>query len=266
MCKKKSFATNDFASMLNRYKYNINPGDIIAGTIFNQENEGFIVDIGEHIAGYLPIEETSIILKNSQKYPYNLLNETREFFILAYNKKSKQLILSIKRLEYIRAWKRIKQLEKEDIILEPRVEGFNKGGIIVLIEGLQGFIPNSHLMQNTNKSLIKNKDIKCKLLASNEKTNRLILSHKKAVLGFSNNKFKLGDIVSGTIINIKSYGIFIHIYGITALLHKSEIGYQNVKDLHEVFHIGESIIVKILHIDLDQGRLYVSRKNLANLN
>lgn len=266
MCKKKSFVDNDFASMLNRYKYNINTGDIVAGTIFHQEHEGFIVDIGEHIAGYLPIEETSIILQSSKHNGHYLINETREFFILAYNRKSKQLILSVKRLEYIRAWKRIKQLANEDIILEPRVEGFNKGGIIVLIEGLQGFIPNSHLIQNMSKSLIKNKQIKCKLLVANEKTNRLILSHKKALLDLSTNKFQIGDIVSGTIVNIKSYGIFINIYGIAALMHRSEIGYRNIKNLHDFFRIGENIVVKILHIDLEQGRLYVSRKNLRNLN
>ena len=265
MYTKKSFGNNDFAFMLNQYNYNINPGDIVAGTIFSREKQGFLVDIGEYIAGYLPIEEISIKLQNGQENIHNITNETREFFILAYNKHSKQIILSIKRLEYIRAWKRIKQLENEDIILETKVEGFNKGGIIIIIEGLQGFIPNSHLMQDTNKSSIVNKEIQCKLLFADEKTNQLILSHKKAVLvGISTDKFKIGDIVVGQITNIKSYGIFLQIHGISALLHISEIGYQNIININTIFNIGEDIEVKILHIDMEQGRLSVSRKNLEN--
>lgn len=262
MYQKKSFGNNDFASMLNHYNYNINPGDIIAGTIFNRENKGFLVDIGEYIAGYLPIEETSIQLQQPKENIHDITNETREFFILAYNKQFKQLILSIKRLEYIRAWKRIKQLENEDIILETKAEGFNKGGIITLIEGLQGFIPNSHLIKDTKKSSITYKTIKCKLLLADEKTNQLILSPKKAILGICNNKFRIGDIVFGQITNIQSYGVFLNIYGISALLHISEVGYTNIKNINNIFNIGESIAVKILHIDMKQGRLSVSRKNL----
>lgn len=265
MYKKKSFVNNDFAFMLNQYNYNIHPGDIVAGTIFHQENQGFLVDIGEHIAGYLPIEETYINPNNQKSNLSYLTNETLEFFIMAYNRKSKQLILSIKRLAYIRAWKRIKQIENEDIIIEPTAEGFNKGGVITTVEGIQGFIPNSHLVIDAKKSALTNRPIECKLLLADEKNNKLILSHKKAILGRFTDKFKIGDIVLGKITNIKPYGIFMHIHGISALLHISEVGYINTKNLSDLFHIGNTVKVKILHVDMEQGRLSVSRKNLNHI-
>lgn len=257
-----SFTNNNFASMLNQYSYNINTGDIVAGTIFNREKYGFIVDIGEQIAGYMPIEETSILTPKQRTIDKYLTNQTREFFILAYNRQSKNLILSIKRLEYIRAWKRIKQIEAEDTVIDVTVEGFNKGGIITLVEGLQGFIPNSHLIHNFSKSSINNTYIKCKLLLADEKKNKIVLSNKKAILEISNNQFKIGDIVIGEIMNIQSYGIFIQIHGVPALLHISEIGYKNILNINTIFNIGDNIKVKILHIDYEQGRLSVSRKNL----
>ena len=256
MCKQKSFTNNDFAYMLNQYNYSISAGDIVAGNIFHKEKQGFLVDIGEEIAGYLPFEETSLRTTTDANLNY-LIHATREFFILAYQQKSKQLLLSIKRLEYIRAWKRIKQIETEDIILTLQSQGFNKGGIITVLEGLQGFIPNSHLI---NKSCITHQNIKCKLLLADEKANKLILSHKKAILDISTNKFKIGDLVMGKIIKIKPYGIFIDIYGIPGLLHISEIGSKNIINITTMFHIGDSIKVKILHIDMEQGRLSVSRK------
>nr|QOS04525.1 30S ribosomal protein S1 [Sarcopeltis skottsbergii] len=259
----KGFTDSNFASMLNEYNYNLHPGDIVAGTIFNQEKKGFLVDIGTKMAGYLPYEE--ITLNNSiirKRYRLYLPNETREFFILAYNKNTNQLILSIKRLEYIRAWKRIKQIEDEDIILSSELISTNKGGVIVDVEGLDGFIPNSHLTIDIDKKLTDNQYIKCKLLLANEKTNQLILSNKKASLSISSNKLKIGGIVKGEIIKIENYGIFIQIYGIIGLLHISEIGSKNIKDLHHVFNIGDNITVKVLHIDLEQGRLSVSRRKI----
>jgi len=113
---RRSFTEKDFESMLNEYSYNLHSGDIVAGTIFNKEAKGFLVDVGAEIAGYLPFEETSLQL--TEEINNYLINETREFFILTYNKHSQYLLLSIKRLEYIRAWKRIKQLELEDILLK----------------------------------------------------------------------------------------------------------------------------------------------------
>lgn len=258
----KSFTDSNFASMLNEYNYNLHPGDIVAGTIFNKEYKGLLVDIGAKIAGYLPYEEITLInnIKNSKRN--YLHNETREFFILAYNKRSQQLILSIKRLEYLRAWKRIKQIENEDIILKINVIGINKGGLIINLEGLQGFIPNSHLGIYLDKISIQNQCIQCKLLLANEKTNQLILSHKKAIIAISSNKFKIGEVVTGQIMKIETYGVFIQIYEILALLHISEIGNRNIENINNVFNIGDSIKVKILHIDIEQARLSVSMRNI----
>nr|QCI06153.1 ribosomal protein S1 [Dicranema revolutum] len=262
MSTNKSFTENNFASVLNKYKYNLHVGDIVAGTIFNIEKKGLIVDIGTKFAGYLPIEEISL---DSKVNKYDINNITREFFILAYNKNSQQLILSIKRLEYIRAWKRIKQIEPEDIIVYLKVKRINKGGIIPIIEGIQGFIPNSHFISMEDKLFIKNTKIKCKLLLADEKNNKLILSHKKAILAIASNQLKIGDIVIGKVMKIESYGVFIKIHDIPSLLHISEIDDKKINNsnIKKKFQVGNTIKVKILHIDTQQGRLSVSRRNIC---
>ena len=245
--------------MLKKYNYNLHPGDIVAGTIFHQENKGFLVNIGYHTAGYLPIEE--IHLNFNEKNDTNMLiKTTREFFIIAYNKKIKQLILSIRRLEYIRAWKRIKQMQKENIIFNLKLENINKGGIITYIEGLQGFIPNSHIIKTNNK--LDSNYIKCKFLITDEKKNQIILSNKSASLYLSLHKFRIAEIVYGKIIEIKQYGIFININKILALLHISEISSEYIPNLTKTFSIGELIKIKIIHIDFKQGRISLSKKNI----
>lgn len=258
MQKKKNrlFTHRDFASLLSRYQYKLNIGDITAGTIFSEEKKGFLVDIGEPTAAFLPVDEISI-KKVTKTFP--IINNSREFFILAYNKKNKQLILSIRRLEYIRGWQRIKQIQSQDITNYLYIEKINKGGLITKIEGLQCFIPNSQISNiNLKQSLIHTK-IKCRILFTNDKTNTIICSHKRAYLIELLSRIYIGQIISGTITQIKQYGLFINIHNFIALLHISEIGKENLNNLN-FFYIGKVIEVQIIHIDTKQGRLSVSRK------
>nr|YP_009243971.1 ribosomal protein S1 [Sporolithon durum]AMK96213.1 ribosomal protein S1 [Sporolithon durum] len=252
----QGFTDKDFASLLDEYQYNLNLGDIVAGTIFSEEAQGFLVDIGANIAAYLPKEENALQSKSCKTI--NIINNTREFFILAYNKHSKQLILSIRRLEYIRAWSRIKQMQAEDIITYLPIQKINKGGFLTIIEGIQAFIPNSHIVDNS----IINEVIPCQFLIVNEKLNKIILSNRRAILTKYKNIIHIGQTVEGIITKITHYGIFIKIQQIPALLHISEIGNEHINHIDTGFQTGNKIIVKIIHIDKKQGRLSVSRRNL----
>ena len=254
--KNKLFTHRDFASLLNRYQYKLNIGDITAGTIFSEEKRGFLVDIGEPIVAFLPIDEISI---NKITKTYPIINNSREFFILAYNKKNKQLILSIKRLEYIRGWQRIKQIQSQDITNSLYIEKLNKGGLITNLEGIQCFIPNSQISNINLKQSLIHKKIKCRILFTNDKTNTIICSNKRAYLIELLSKIYVGQIISGTITQIKQYGLFVNIHDFIALLHISEIGKENLNNL-ALFYIGKVIKVQIIHIDTRQGRLSVSRK------
>lgn len=252
----KHLTNQDFASMLSKYKYQLNIGDITGGTVFSQEKKGFLVDIGENVVAYLPKNEVSI---NKGKLTAPVVNNSREFFIIACNKKTKQLILSIKRLEYIRGWQRIKQIKREDAEISVQISGVNKGGLIATLEGVQCFIPNSHIVANEEKKLIINSRINCQILFINEKTNTVILSQKRATLKNLLSIIHVGQNTKGRVTKIEDYGIFINIHGFTALLHVSEIDkIHNIKS----FRRGDLIYVQIIHIDTKQGRLSVSTKRL----
>lgn len=259
---KKYNKHNSFANILQKYRYNINSGDIIAGTIIHKESFGYLVNIGTQIAGYLPQEEIKIKFTTNDNDNYLfLINTTREFFLMAKNTNNKQPILSIKRLEYIRAWKRIKQMYTEDIMINLKIEYSNKGGIITYLENIQGFIPKSQIEIKIEK-FTKTKYIHCKILNINEQKNQLILSNKSAVFLLCRHKFKLGELSYGKIVIIRPYGLFLNIYGIKALLHKSEIKLNQKEDIESTFKIGELVKVKIIHINNKRGQLSVSQRNL----
>lgn len=258
MFNYNQLADKNFEFILKKYNYNLHPGDIVAGTIIYQEKYGFLTHIGDSIIGYLPREEIS--LRDKYIEEKDLLYTTREFFILTYNISKKHLILSIRRLEYIRAWKRLKQIYKENIIFNVKKDSLNKGGIITYLENLQSFIPNSHISHNHNKNLVE-QTINCKLLILDEKDNQIILSNKSAILQLLTHQFRIHEIVYGKIILIKQYGLFIEINNILALLHISEISSKYIENLYKSFSVTQLIKIKIIHIDFKQGRLTLSKKS-----
>nr|UEQ12008.1 ribosomal protein S1 [Kumanoa mahlacensis] len=254
-----SFTHKNFATILTKYKYDIQEGDVIAGTIFSKEKKGYLVDIGNAIAAFLPLEEVSFSFSKIENIKTNL---TQEFFIFAYSIQTKTIIISVKRLIYIRSWERIKQLYKENAIIHTKMIGQNKGGLLIELENIQGFIPKSHLCYGININSIINLDIPCKFLIANEQSNQLILSNRAAMLEYYMSELKIGTIFNGTITAIKPYGVFLNIYNIPALLHISETAINNITDFTNQFSIGQRINVKIIHVDTKQGRLSVSRRNV----
>jgi small subunit ribosomal protein S1 len=248
-----SFTHKSLAELLQKYNYDVRVGDIIAGIIFSQEKQGYLVDIGTPTAAYLPKEEISITIKRQEDLQINL---DQEFFIFAQDRYNKNIILSTKRLLYIRSWARIKQLNKEEIIIKAQVTGINKGGLLVELENIQGFIPKSHLCYITKTDILLNTNIECKCLIANEQSNQLILSNRAAILEKYLSKLKVGTIIDSKVMAIKSYGAFVNIYNIPALLHISEIEINKVNN----FFVGQIISVQIIHVDIKQGRLSVSRR------
>nr|YP_010851312.1 ribosomal protein S1 [Aphanocladia delicatula]WGH14143.1 ribosomal protein S1 [Aphanocladia delicatula] len=259
---------NQFKEILKKYNYKLHSGDIVAGKVIYNEKIGFLVDIGTEKIGYLPKEEIIINIKNRINTNLMLMNTTRDFFIIEENMNTKKYILSIKRLDYIRTWKRIKQIHIEDIIFNLEINYINKGGIITYFEGIQGFIPKSHISFVKEKLSIKSintKNIKCKILTINENKNQLILSNKSAELKLSLHKFKIGELLYGQVLLIKSYGLFINVYGIKTLLHRSEIEEIDNNNSNKIFSKDQFIKIKIIHLNIKNGQVSASIRNVKNI-
>ena len=246
--KYKRFSFANFTSILDKYKYDLKLGDIVAGVIFSKERNGYLINIGDHNSAFLPNEETSNITQQT-----TCLNTIQEFFIVSYDVHSTFLILSSRRLEYIRTWKRIKQIYVEESILYATVSGENSGGLLINFDGVSGFLPNSHIVNPSFKATMINTIIPVQFLLLDDTTNQIIVSHRKAVVSLSN--LILGKKMNAKIVKITTYGILLKIHNIQALLHSSEI-------LHPYkFEVKQYLRITIIHVNLQQGRVSVSVPN-----
>ncbi|MBD2576976.1 30S ribosomal protein S1 [Oscillatoria sp. FACHB-1406] len=255
------FTHEDFAALLDKYDYHFSPGDIVPGTVFNMEPRGALIDIGAKTAAYIPIQEMSI---NRVDDPSEVLQagETREFFILTDENEDGQLTLSIRRIEYLRAWERVRQLQAEDATVRSNVFATNRGGALVRIEGLRGFIPGSHISTRQAKEDLVGQDLPLKFLEVDEDRNRLVLSHRRALVERKMNGLQVGEVVTGMVRGIKPYGAFIDIGGVSGLLHISEISHDHIDTPHSVFNVNDELKVMIIDLDAERGRISLSTKQL----
>ncbi|XHX75963.1 MAG: S1 RNA-binding domain-containing protein [Stenomitos frigidus ULC029] len=255
------FTHEDFAALLDKYDYHFSPGDVVAGSVFSLEPRGALIDIGAKTAAYIPIQEMSI---NRVENPDEILqpNEIREFFILADENDDGQLTLSIRRIEYMRAWERVRQLHAEDATVRSVVFAVNRGGALVRIEGLRGFIPGSHISTRKPKEELVGEELPLKFLEVDEERNRLVLSHRRALVERKMNRLEIGDVVTGIIRGIKPYGAFVDIGGVSGLLHISEVSHNHIDTLEGVLSANDEIKVMIIDLDAERGRISLSTKQL----
>jgi small subunit ribosomal protein S1 len=255
------FTHEDFEALLDRYDYHFSPGDVVPGTVFSLEPRGALIDIGAKTAAYLPIQEMSI---NRVEDPDEVLqsNETREFFILTDENEDGQLTLSIRRIEYMRAWERVRQLQAEDATVRSDVFATNRGGALVRIEGLRGFIPGSHISTRKPKEDLVGEALPLKFLEVDEERNRLVLSHRRALVERKMNGLQVGEVVVGAVRGLKPYGAFIDIGGVSGLLHISEISHDHIDTPNTVLNVNDEIKVMIIDLDAERGRISLSTKQL----
>lgn len=259
--KDIGFTLEDFAALLDKYDYHFSPGDIVPGKVFSLEPRGALIDIGAKTAAFIPVQEMSI---NRVDNPEEVLqsNETREFFILTDENEDGQLTLSIRRIEYMRAWERVRQIQTEDATVRSLVFATNRGGALVRIEGLRGFIPGSHISTRKLKEELVGEELPLKFLEVNEDRNRLVLSHRRALVERKMNRLEVGEVVIGSVRGIKPYGAFIDIGGVSGLLHISEISHDHIDTPHSVFDVNHEIKVMIIDLDAERGRISLSTKQL----
>ena len=255
------FTMEEFTALLSQYDYHFNPGDVVSGTVFNLEPKGSLIDIGAKTAAFMPLQEASI---NRVEDLEDVLQpgDVREFFILSEENEDGQLMLSIRRIEYQMAWERVRQLQKEDATIYSDVFATNRGGALVRVEGLRGFIPGSHISTRKPKEELVDEVLPLKFLEVDEERNRLVLSHRRALVERKMNRLEVGEVVVGNVRGIKPYGAFIDIGGVSGLLHISEISHEHIETSHAVLNVGDQLKVMIIDLDAERGRISLSTKAL----
>lgn len=261
---------NEFEDLLNSVSQ-VEPGDVVTAEVLTVDaNQANVAISGTGVEGVLTLRE----LTNDRDADINDLvkpGETLELLVLRQvvgkDTDTVTYLVSKKRLEARKAWDKLVGREEEVVT----VKGTRavKGGLSVEFEGLRGFIPASMLdtrfVRNTERFVGQEFDAKIKEV--DPKENRFILSRREVVEASAAaaraevfGKLNVGDIVTGKVARITSFGAFIDLGGVDGLVHLTELSHERNVSPKSVVTVGEEIQVKVLDLNEEEGRVSLSLK------
>lgn len=264
--KKNPEELSEFEKLLDKYDYSFKKGDLVKGTVVGYDSSGVMIDIGAKTTANVPLKEVSNIYTKKPEEVVKIGDE-REFLIIREEDEDGQLTLSLKKVASAYSWKKLEELKEEDAVVEAEVTSTVKGGILVDVLGLRGFVPTSHVRAKDIEGLVGQK-INLKILSVDSQQNNLIMSHRKVVSEQQAEQRKdvferldVGQIVEGEVVRLADFGAFIDIGGIDGLLPLSQMSWRWVDHPADILSVGDKINVEIIGIDHDKQRVSLSLKS-----
>ena len=267
--EKEESLISEFEKLLNQsFDYNFKTADVVNGTIVKVDKNGIYVDIGSKTEAFLPFKELSNVPFSS---PEDIVSvgDKKEFYILKEEDEDGQITVSLKRVHLAKNWDKLNKVRQEDETITARVISLVKGGVIVEVQELRGFIPSSQLRTGTPHEGLVDQELQVKILENDPKKNKLILSERlalaeerKKIAGDVISNLEVDKVVDGEVVRIADFGAFVDIMGIDGLLPISEISWQRIKHPSDILSLGQKLTVKILNIDEEQSRISLSLKRM----
>ena len=261
---------NEFEDLLNSVSQ-VETGDVVSAEVLTVDaNQANVAISGTGVEGVLTLRE----LTNDRDADINDFVKVGEVLdvlvlrqVVGKDTDTVTYLVSKKRLEARKAWDKLVGREEEVVT----VKGTRavKGGLSVEFEGVRGFIPASMLdtrfVRNTERFVGQEFDAKIKEVDAKE--NRFILSRREVVEAATAaaraevfGKLAVGDVVTGKVARITSFGAFIDLGGVDGLVHLTELSHERNVSPKSVVTVGEEIEVKILDLNEEEGRVSLSLK------
>lgn len=257
---------NDYRSL----KY----GDVMDGVIMRIDRDEILVDIGSKSEGVVPSKEFSS-LSPRERDELNV-GDTILVFIVQPENREGQPVVSIDRARQEKSWRRLQEIFDEGGVIEAEVVNYNKGGLLVNLDGVRGFVPASQVTiirgademgKQTEMAKLIGSSLPLKVIEINRHRNRLILSERQAMQEKRDEmKDQLikelieGEVRPGRVSSICDFGAFVDIGGADGLVHLSELSWSRVRHPSEVLKVGDEIDVFVLGINASDRKIALSIK------
>ena len=205
-----------------------------------------------------------------------------EVYILSPEDKHGNVVLSYTRAIEVQSWTLVDAMLKNEDVYEGKVSGYNKGGLLVDVQGLRGFVPASQVSAVRRSMAVgatpeqrwgkmQGEPISVRVIEVDRERRRLILS-ERAASNESRQSIKerviedleVGNTYTGRVTSLANFGAFVNINGADGLVHLSEISWERVKHPSEVLEVGQEVEVKVISIDEEKKRIGLSLRQLQD--
>jgi len=255
----------------------LKPGDFIEGTILEKGSREIIVDLGKYGTGIIYRGE---LLGTRGASKESEVGSTVQAKVLEIDNDEGFVELSLSEAEHQKSWVKIDELYKKEEVIEAKPHDANKGGLMVKIGSVQGFLPASQLSPENYPNVEGNdpkkieeelqklvgEKLEVKIIDTNQHLGKLILSEKAAGEISSRElagNYEVGQEIEGVITGVADFGVFIQFTDnpdVEGLIHISELAHRMIDNPKEIVNAGDTIKAKI--IDIKDGKISLSLKVL----
>jgi len=263
-----------WTDLLDEYEYpRPRQGEILKGEIIRIQEDALFVNVGAKRDAIVPHDEIDSLDKEmlSDLSP----GDTVPVYVLRTPVGDQELLVSLEKGLQQLDWERADELLESEETVDCVVVGHNKGGLLVQFGRLRGFVPNSHepdlkrIHDSQKRAVARQKKIgetlSLKVVEIDRSRERLIMSATAAEKEQRQQQLdalEVGQTVTGTVVNLTSYGAFIDLGHVSGLLHISKISWDNIDHPSDALHVGDKVEVRIDKIDRERERLSLNRKAL----
>ena len=269
---EEKLTMDDYATELEASLRKVQEGDVLTGTVIGVSDTEVTVDLKSYTDGIIRAEDYSEDPSFSIKNDVHVGDEVTAT-VLRTDDGQGHLLLSRKAAADDVAWKKLQQYLEEKTVLDVKVGGVVKGGVVAYVEGIRGFIPASKLSLSYVENLEDwlNKEIQVQVITVEPEKKRLVLSARELLrekaaeerrAKISN--VQVGLVTEGKVESIQPYRAFIDLGdGLSGLVHVSQISDKRIKTPDAVLKVGDTVKVKVIAIK--DGKLSLSMKALKDV-
>lgn len=254
-------------------------GDVVEGTIVSVTANEVLIDIGSKSEGIVTSRDLEHLEPAFRRSLH--VGQRVKAGVVRPEDRNGNIILSLQRALLEKDWDEAARLFEAEEVFAEKVSGFNKGGLIVNIGQVRGFIPASQVVSirgvqggdpaEREEALAElvGKELRLKVIELDRRRNRLILSERAAVREWRReqkdrllDELTEGEVRKGVVSSLCDFGAFVDLGGADGLVHLSELSWRRVGHPREVLKVGQEVDAFVLGVDAERRRIALSLKRL----
>jgi small subunit ribosomal protein S1 len=255
-------------------------GEIRQGTIASISQGQVLVSIGAKSEGVISGRELEVI--DAEERDAFEVGQEIPVFVVSPEDSNGNVVLSYKRAQEQMAWTSVEEQMEDDVVIESKVIGYNKGGLIVGVHGLRGFVPASQISALRRSQAVGDtpeqrwakmigEPISVRIIEVDKSRRRLICSERAAGSESRQSikervieELEEGKVYTGRVTSLADFGAFVNINGADGLVHLSELSWDRVQHPSEILEVGQEVKVKVINIDREKKRIGLSLRALSD--
>jgi len=255
-------------------------GEIRKGVIASIGTNQILVSVGTKSEGVIAGRELEQL--TTEERAALQVGQEVNVYVLNPEDQNGNVVLSFKRAQEEMSWENVEKMIADETVIDTKIIGFNKGGLIAAVGNLRGFVPSSQISalrrsQSTGETpeqrwqKMVGQPISVRIIEVDRERRRLILSERSASTETRSSmkdrvisELEEGKVYTGKVTSLADFGAFVNINGADGLVHLSELSWERLGHPREILEVGQEVQVKVINVDREKKRIGLSMRALQD--